>query len=55
MKEDILGILNDYRSNMIEMIKEENDDSLTQEIEAMQDAMITEVTEKLSATFKPNK
>ena len=55
MKEDILEILNNYRSNMIEMIKEENDDSLTQDIEAMQDAMITEVTEKLLATFNPYK
>tara|TARA_R100000656_G_scaffold97488_1_gene70758 strand:- start:633 stop:800 length:168 start_codon:yes stop_codon:yes gene_type:complete len=54
MKEDILAILKDHRSNVIEMIKEENDDSLTQEIEAMQDAMITEVTEKLLTTFNPN-
>ena len=52
MKEDILEILNYYWSNMIEMIKEENDDSLTQEIEAMQDAMITEVTERFDSNYE---
>ena len=51
MKEDILAILKDHRSNVIEMIKEENDDSLTQEIEAMQDAMISEVTERFDSNY----
>ena len=51
MKEDILAILKDHKSNVIEMIKEENDDSLTQEIEAMQDALITEVTERFDSNY----
>ena len=33
-------------------IKEENDDSLTQEIEAMQDAMINEVTERFDSNYE---
>ena len=51
MKEDILAILKDHKSNVIEMIKEQNDDSLTQEIEAMQDAMLNEVTERFDSNY----
>ncbi len=52
IKEDLMEILNDHRSNLIEMIEEENDPNLTQEIEAMHDRMITEVNELLGSSYE---
>ena len=52
IKEDLMEILNDHRSNVIEMIEEEKDPNLTQEIEAMYDRMINEVNELLGSSYE---
>ena len=52
IKEDLMEVLNDHNSNVIEMVKEENDPNLTQEIEAMHDHMITEVNELLGSSYE---
>ena len=51
IKEDLMEILNDHKSSVIEMIEEENDPNLTEEIEAMHDRMITEINELLGSSY----
>ncbi len=56
IKEDLIDILNDHRSNLIEIVDEAHASSSTfgldKEVEAEHDRMITEVTELLGSSYE---
>ena len=52
IKEDLMDILNDHRSNVIEIMDEANDPSLTLEVEGKFDSMITEVNQLLGSNYE---
>ena len=53
IKEDLIDILNDHKSNLIELLDEAHPECemLTQEIDIEHDRMLTEVNELLGSSY----
>jgi hypothetical protein len=51
MKEDILEIIDDHINSILEMINEENDQSLSQETRAKLMLMKSEIEEQLGSAY----
>ena len=51
MKEELQEILDDHRSQIIDMIKEDAQEALVVDIEANLDRMITEINELLGSSY----
>ena len=52
MKEELQEILDDHRSQIIDMIKEDAEEALVVDVEANLDRMITEVEELLGSSYE---
>ena len=51
MKEELQEILDDHRSQIIDMLKEDAEEALVADVEANLDHMITEVNELLGSSY----
>lgn len=51
MKEELQEILDDHRSQIIDMIKEDAEEALVVDIEANLDRMVTEINELLGSSY----
>ncbi len=51
MKEELQEILDDHRSQIIDMIKEDAEEALVVDVEANLDRMITEIEELLGSSY----
>ena len=51
MKEELQEILDDHRSQIIDMLKEDAEEALVVDVEANLDRMITEVEELLGSSY----
>ena len=51
MKEELQEILDDHRSQIIDMLKEDAEEALVVDVEANLDRMITEINELLGASY----
>ena len=51
MKEELQEILDDHRSQIIDMLKEDAEQALVVEVEANLDRMITEINELLGSSY----
>ena len=51
MKEELQEILDDHRSQIIDMLKEDAEQALVVDVEANLDRMITEVNELLGSSY----
>ena len=51
MKEELQEILDDHRSQIIDMLKEDADEALVVDVEANLDRMITEINELLGSSY----
>ena len=51
MKEELQEILDDHRSQIIDMIKEDAEEALVVDVEANLDRMITEINELLGSSY----
>ena len=52
MKEELQEILDDHRSQIIDMIKEDAEEALVVDVEANLDRMITEINELLGSSYE---
>ena len=52
IKEELQEILDDHRSQIIDMLKEDAEDALVIDVEANLDRMITEVEELLGSSYE---
>ena len=52
MKEELQEILDDHRSQIIDMLKEDAEEALVVDVEANLDRMITEVEELLGSSYE---
>tara|TARA_R100001082_G_scaffold31757_1_gene16309 strand:- start:1090 stop:1254 length:165 start_codon:yes stop_codon:yes gene_type:complete len=52
IKEELQEILDDHRSQIIDMLKEDAEDALVVDVEANLDRMITEVEELLGSSYE---
>jgi hypothetical protein len=51
IKEDLIEILNDHRSEVIDMVKEDSAEALTGDVEANLDRMVNEIIELLGSSY----
>ena len=51
MKEELQEILDDHRSQIIDMLKEDAEEALVEDGEANLDRMVTEINELLGASY----
>ena len=51
MKEELQEILDDHRSQIIDMLKEDAEEALVADVEANLDRMITEIIELLGSSY----
>jgi len=51
MKEELQEILDDHRSQIIDMLKEDAEQALVVDVEANLDRMITEINELLGSSY----
>ena len=51
MKEELQEILDDHRSQIIDMLKEDAEEALVIDVEANLDRMITEIEELLGSSY----
>ena len=51
MKEELQEILDDHRSQIIDMLKEDAEEALVVDVEANLDRMITEIEEVLGSSY----
>ena len=51
MKEELQEILDDHRSEIIDMLKEDAEEALVVDVEANLDRMITEINELLGSSY----
>tara|TARA_R100001443_G_scaffold79941_2_gene87007 strand:- start:786 stop:950 length:165 start_codon:yes stop_codon:yes gene_type:complete len=51
IKEELQEILDDHRSQIIDMLKEDAEDALVVDVESNLDRMITEVNELLGSSY----
>ena len=51
MKEELQEILDDHRSEIIDMLKEDAEEALVVDVEANLDRMITEIEELLGSSY----
>ncbi len=51
MKEELQEILDDHRSQIIDMLKEDAEEALVIDVEANLDRMITEINELLGSSY----
>lgn len=51
MKEELQEILDDHRSQIIDMLKEDAEEALVVDIEANLDRMVTEINELLGSSY----
>ncbi len=51
MKEELQEILDDHRSQIIDMLKEDAEEALVVDVEANLDRMITEINELLGSSY----
>jgi|TARA_B100000085_G_scaffold113895_1_gene103886 hypothetical protein len=51
MKEELQEILDDHRSQIIDMLKEDAEEALVADVEANLDHMITEINELLGSSY----
>ena len=51
MKEELQEILDDHRSQIIDMLKEDAEEALVVDVEANLDRMITEIEELLGSSY----
>ena len=51
IKEDLVEILNDHRSEVIDMVKEDSTEALTGDVEANLDRMVNEIIELLGSSY----
>tara|TARA_R100000700_G_C3141947_1_gene123479 strand:- start:121 stop:279 length:159 start_codon:yes stop_codon:yes gene_type:complete len=51
MKEELQEILDDHRSEIIDMLKEDAEQALVVDVEANLDRMITEINELLGSSY----
>jgi len=52
IKEELQEILDDHRSQIIDMLKEDAEEALTVDVEANLDRMITEINELLGSSYE---
>ena len=52
MKEELQEILDDHRSQIIDILKEDAEEALVVDVEANLDRMITEVEELLGSSYE---
>ena len=52
IKEELQEILDDHRSQIIEILKEDGEEALVVDVEANLDRMITEVEELLGSSYE---
>ena len=51
MKEELQEILDDHRSQIIDMLKEDAEEALVVDVEANRDRIITEINELLGSSY----
>ena len=51
MKEELQEILDDHRSQIIDMLKEDAEEALDEDVEANLDRMVTEINELLGSSY----
>ena len=51
MKEELKEILDDHRSQIIDMLKEDAQEALVVDVEANLDRMVTEINELLGSSY----
>ena len=51
MKEELQEILDDHRSQIIDMLKEDAEEALVEDVEATLDRMVTEINELLGSSY----
>ena len=51
MKEELQEILDDHKSQIIDMLKEDAEEALVVDVEANLDRMITEINELLGSSY----
>tara|TARA_B100001778_G_scaffold257539_1_gene217681 strand:- start:21 stop:179 length:159 start_codon:yes stop_codon:yes gene_type:complete len=51
MKEELQEILDDHRSQIIDMLKQDAEEALVVDVEANLDRMITEINELLGSSY----
>jgi len=51
MKEELQEILDDHRSQIIDMLKEDAQEALVVDVEANLDRMVTEINELLGSSY----
>ena len=51
MKEELQEILDDHRSQIIDMLKEDAEEALVADVEANLDRMVTEINELLGSSY----
>ena len=51
MKEELQEILDDHRSQIIDMVKQDAEEALVVDVEANLDRMITEINELLGSSY----
>jgi len=51
MKEELQEILDDHRSQIIDMLKEDAEEALVVDVEANLDRMVTEINELLGSSY----
>jgi hypothetical protein len=51
MKEELQEILDDHKSQIIDMVKEDAEEALVVDVEANLDRMITEINELLGSSY----
>ncbi len=51
MKEELQEILDDHRSQIIDMLKEDAEEALVEDVEANLDRMVTEINELLGSSY----
>ena len=52
IKEDLMEILNDHRSEVIDMVKEDSTEALAGDVEANLDRMVNEIIELLGSSYE---
>ena len=52
MKEELQEILDDHKSEIIDMVKEDADSALVADVEANLDRMITSINELLGSSYE---
>ena len=52
IKEDLMEMLNDHRSEVIDMVKEDSTEALAGDVEANLDRMVNEIIELLGSSYE---